>query len=183
MQREEQNKLMDEMFSPISNTILPASIEERLELYKKRNELEDSNINYKIIKQKFLNYRQYNLKVTKAKEAIPAYALYYSTLPRNRAQGRVEFSHNNLHHFNRDEIKFITLEYFNTLNSSNYNSIKELIFNPPSVESEIALRETILESKYDLTPIIILDTIVDKKLTITLNAKCYEDVKEKLIIL
>jgi hypothetical protein len=183
MQREEQNKLMDEMFSPISNTILPASIEERLKLYKKRNELEDSNIKYKIIKQKFLNYRQYNLRVIQAKEVVPSYALYYSTLPRKKAQGRVEFSHNNLHHFNRDEIKFITLEYFNSLSSSHYNSIKELIFNPPSVDREIALREKILESKYDLTPIIILDTIVDKKLTISLDAKCYEDVKEKIIII
>ncbi|MCV6606731.1 MAG: epoxyqueuosine reductase QueH, partial [Campylobacterales bacterium] len=40
-QRESQNKLMDEMFSPISNQILPESIESRLELYYKRNELEN----------------------------------------------------------------------------------------------------------------------------------------------
>jgi len=33
MQRADQNKLLDEMFSPISNRILPASIEERLKLF------------------------------------------------------------------------------------------------------------------------------------------------------
>ena len=32
---------MDEMFNPISNQILPESIEERLELYQKRNDYED----------------------------------------------------------------------------------------------------------------------------------------------
>ena len=58
IQRKEQNRLMDEMFSSISNQTLPASIEERLEMYKYRNELEDKNIKYKIIKQKFLNYRR-----------------------------------------------------------------------------------------------------------------------------
>ena len=33
MQREQQDKLMDEMFSPISNAILPASIEERIAIH------------------------------------------------------------------------------------------------------------------------------------------------------
>jgi len=36
MQRDQQERLMDEMFSPIANTILPASIEERLAMYEKR---------------------------------------------------------------------------------------------------------------------------------------------------
>ncbi|MDD4855454.1 MAG: epoxyqueuosine reductase QueH, partial [Sulfuricurvum sp.] len=40
MQRDQQHRLMDEMFSPISRQILPASIEERLELYTRRMELE-----------------------------------------------------------------------------------------------------------------------------------------------
>ncbi len=48
---------MDEMFSPISNQILPESIESRLSIYQKRDELEEKNIPYKIIKQRFLNYR------------------------------------------------------------------------------------------------------------------------------
>lgn len=86
MQREQQERLMDEMFSAISNQIQPASIEERLELYSRRNELEDKNIAYKIIKEKFLNYRQFNFKLISQKnEIIPAYALFYSTLPRKKA--------------------------------------------------------------------------------------------------
>lgn len=184
MQRDQQDKLMDEMFSPISNTILPASIEERLSMYTKRNALEDEGIAYKIIRQKFLNYRQFSFKVTQGKtQILPAYALSYSTLPRKRAQGRVEFEDKNIHYFNREEIKFITLESFNTLAKTDYKDIKTLIFNPPSFEEEFEIRTAINHSNYDLTPIIVLESISNSKLTIELDAKTYEDTKEKLIII
>ena len=184
MQREQQNRLMDEMFSPISNQILPASIEERLQMYKYRMELEDKNIEYRIIKEKFLNYRQFNFKLIKGKkEIIPAYALSYSTLPRKKAQGRVEFEHNNIHYFNREEIKFITLDKFNLECKTNYQNIKEIIFNPPSFDEELKLRSTLTSNAYDLSTIIIISKIIDSKLTIELNATNYEDTKEKLIIL
>jgi len=184
MQREQQERLMDEMFSPISNQILPASIEERLKMYTKRNKLEDENIKYKIIKQKFLNYRQLNFKVTEGKTTpVPAYALSYSTLPRKKAQGRIEYEDKNIHYFNREEIKFITLEQFNLLAQMQYKNINELIFSPPTFDEELRIRNTISNSNYDLTPIIVTQNISDKKLTIELDAKTYEDTKEKLIII
>ena len=184
MQREQQNRLMDEMFSPISNAVLPASIEERLKMYNKRNELEDEAIQYKIIKQKFLNYRQLNCKVIEGKkEVLPAYALSYSTLLRKKAQGRIEYEDKSVHYFNREEIKFITLEYFNSLCKTQYRTINELIFNPPSFDEELQIRNTISDLSYDLTPIIVLKSVSDKKLTVALDAKTYEDTKEKLIII
>ncbi len=184
MQREQQDKLMDEMFSPISNNILPASIEERLAMYKKRMQLEDEKIDYKIIKQKFLNYRQFNCKLTEGKKtSIPAYALAYSTLPRKRAQGKIEYSIDKLHYFNREEIKFITLADFSALCKRNFRSITDLVHNAPDFEEEIAIRYTLLGTHYDLTPIIVVEEISQKKLTLQLDAKTYEDTKEKLIIL
>ena len=184
MQREQQDKLMDEMFSPISGQILPASIEERLAMYTQRNALEDESKEYKIIKQKFLNYRQFNCKlIAGKKDVLEAYALSYSTLPRKKAQGRIEFAHNDIHHFNREEIKFITLQTYNKLSKSNYKSIKELIYNPLSYEEEMTLRASIVGSNYDLTPIIVVNEIPQSKLTLHLDAKTYEDTKEQLIIL
>ncbi len=184
IQRDEQDRLMDEMFSPISNQILPASIEERLELYKKRIELEDKNIEYKIIKEKFLNYRQFSFKlIQNKKDIIPAYALIYSTLPRKKAQGRIEFENKGIHYFNREEIKFITLGHFNSTCQSNYKSVKELIFNPLGVEKEIKLRNSLACGNYDLSPIIVVNEIPHAKLVVKLNAKTYEDVREKLIVL
>ena len=183
MQREQQNRLMDEMFSPISGAILPASIEERLEMYKKRIELEEKNIAYKIIKEKFLNYRQLSCKVTDNKNnSITAYALSYSTLPTNKAQGNIEFEDKNIHYFSRQEIKFVTLQHFNLACGFHYKNVKELIFNPPSFEKELHFRNSLACGNYDLTPIIITTEIPHAKLTIELNAKTYEDVKEKLII-
>ena len=183
-QREQQERLMDEMFSPISNKILPASIEERLNMYKYRMELEDKNIEYKIIKQKFLNYRQFSFRLIKGKkEVIPAYALSYSTLPRGKAQGRIEFEDKNIHYFNREEVKFVTLDFFNSTCGFEYKSTKELIFNPPNFDEEISFRTKLTNTNYDLNPIIIVDEIPDSKLTVILDAKTYEDVREKLIII
>ncbi len=184
MQREQQEKLMDEMFSPLSGAILPASIEERIELYTLRNQLEDEGKEYKIIKQKFLNYREFNFKVIKGKtNVLDAYALSYSTLPRKRAQGKVEYSVAGVHYFNREEIKFITLEFYNEQNSTHYKTIKELIYTPLSQEKELAFRAKINKTNYDLSPIIVMQEIPEGKLTITLDSKTYEDTKEKLIIL
>ncbi|OHD98566.1 MAG: hypothetical protein A3E21_09380 [Sulfurimonas sp. RIFCSPHIGHO2_12_FULL_36_9] len=153
-------------------------------MYKYRNELEDKNIAYKIIREKFLNYRQLNFKLLSDKtNVIPAYALSYSTLARKKAQGVVEFSHNNISYFNREEIKFVTLEFFNSACSFKYRTVNELIFNPPSFDEELKFRTISTSSNYDLTPIIIVDKIPQTKLTVELDAKIYEDVREKLIIL
>ncbi len=186
MQREQQNKLMDEMFSPICGSTLPASIEERLTLYTKRMELEEKNIPYKIVRHKFLNYRQLFFRLRKGKnEIIPAFALAYSTLPRKKAQGRIEYEIDGLYHFNREEIRFLSLERFNALAGTSYASVLELIYNPPSFSIQQQVRNILVDEIYDLSPIIVTDisSISDAKLNIELDAKTYEDTKEKLIIL
>ena len=184
MQREQQNRLMDEMFSPLSGAILPASIEERLALYRERNRVEEQLQEYKIIKQKFLNYRQLSFKLIKGKrESVDAYALSYSTLSRGRAQGRVEYNIEEIYYFNREEIIFVTLAYFNKQNSTNYSSIKELIYKPLSYDEEFHFRMSIEQTNYALSPIIVVAEVPEGKLTITLDAKTYEDSREKLIIL
>ncbi|RLA82416.1 MAG: diacylglucosamine hydrolase like protein, partial [Epsilonproteobacteria bacterium] len=86
MQREQQDKLTDELIYPIGQQIQPESIEERLELYQQRNLLKDCDI----VKQRFLNYRLLSGKVTISKKVVPSYFLCYSTLKNNKTQGRVE---------------------------------------------------------------------------------------------
>ena len=184
MQRDQQEKLMDEMFSPINNITLPASIEERLEIYKERMRLEDAGLEYKIMRQKFLNYRQFSCKLLKGKtQVIPAYALAYSYLPRKRAQGKVEYNIGDLHYMNREEVRFITLEYFNTLAKTTYQSVTELIFAQHPLERELQIRQQLSPSPYDLSPIIVVETIIESKLTLVLDAKVYDDTKEVLVAL
>ncbi len=182
MQRESQNKLMDEMFSPISNAVLPASIEERLSLYSYRMQLEEEGREYRIQKHKFLNYRQFTCKLTLGKSTpVPAYALSYSTLSRKRAEGRIETEIEGIHYFNREEMRFLTLEKFNELTCKSFGSIKELIYNPLSYEDEAELRLKITKSIYDLTPIIVVEKIPNEKISLFLDAKIYEDTKDKII--
>lgn len=182
MQRNQQEKLMDEMFSPVSAQALPASIEERLAMYEERMRLEDEGKTYRIVKEKFLNYRQFACHLTKGKTTpIPAHALCYSTLPRKHANGKIEYKQHSIHYFNRDDIRFITLETLNEMAGTQYETTAELIYNPPAPETEVELRFKLTQTPYDLSPILVVDEIPTGKLTLKLDAKVYEDTKERLI--
>ena len=173
----------DELYSPITNQILPASIEERLELFKKRDELEEKGIKYKIIKENFLNYRLLSGKVTIKKKTIDSYILFYSYLDRKNG-GRVEFYKDDIYHLNRMQIKLITLNKFNKLLNKNYTSILDIYKNPPSIDEEINVREKILNTKYNLSPIIILEEIpLEVRIDVDIQAKIYPDNKEVLIVI
>ncbi|MDD2949854.1 MAG: epoxyqueuosine reductase QueH [Sulfuricurvum sp.] len=183
MQREQQHRLMDEMFSPLSRRILPASIEERLELYKKRMELEDQGTSYRIIKERFLNYRLIRSSVKSGSEIIPSYPLFYSTINRTQAQGNIDFEIDGQFFLNREEVRFITLETFNTLTDSDYKDTKELMLNAPLIETEIALRSRLTGSPFNTSAIIVVDEIPSAKITLLLETKTYDDTREKLIVL
>lgn len=83
---------------------------------------------------------------------------------------------------NREEVKFITLETFNMLSKSSFKTVREMIFNPLSVEREIEVRQKLCNSPYDLSPIFVLDEVKDGKIDIYLDAKTYEDNREYLIL-
>jgi len=181
IQRDQQERLTDELFSPVSNTVLPGSIEERLALYEERMRLEDEGIAYEIIKEKFLNYRQFTCKLTLGKTHTPAaYALCYSTLPRQKVQGRMAHSIDNIFYLNREEVRFITLTEFNKRARTHYVDVKTLIYQPPAFHEELQIRQHLLGSTFDLSPVIVVDTIPEGKLTLELHAKVYEDTKERL---
>lgn len=182
-QRNAQDRLMDEMFSPIDGRVLPASIEERLALYKERIALEEKQQRYKILKTRFSNYRLLSLRVNVAKQPQLAHALFHSTLSRKRVQTRVEFTHNGVAYCQHEGVKIITLEHFNALSSRNYSSVKALIFNPPTVEEEYALRYNITQRYANIDTILIMQRIPDAKIEILLTTKQYEDTKEQLITL
>ncbi len=184
MQREHQERLMDEMFSPLNRTILPASIEERLALYETRMQLEDAGREYHIVKEKFLNYRQFTCKLTLGKTTpVAVHALPYSTLPRKRAQGKIEQHFGDMHYMNRDDIRFITLAHYNTLAQTRFLHVTDLIFNTPSFEAELHVRAALGCLPYDLTPIFVVDTIPEGSFTVVLDAKIYEDTRERLFSL
>ena len=172
----------DELYSPITNQILPASIEERLVLYEKRDKLEEQNIDFKIVKENFLNYRLLSGKVSIKKETIPSYILFYSYLERKNG-GRIEFIENGIYHLNRMQIKFISLDKFNELLKKEYKNIYEIYKNPPTIEEEMLIREKLMETKYNLTPLIVLKKVpLDKRIDVEIDSKIYPDSKEVIKI-
>ncbi len=181
IQREEQQKLCDELLNPINQQIFPESIESRIELYTARNNFENTNTKYKVIKERFLNYRLLNAKVSINKIAIPSYFICYSTLQNQKAQGKIEYSQNKLHYLNKQEVKIMSLQDFNVLTNSNYKNVKELIWSPLSFENELSYRDKILNSSFDLSCLIILDIIPTSKIEIVCNSKTYYDVRERII--
>jgi len=181
MQREQQQKLADELFSPISQQIQPESIEARIELYKQRWAYEDNNIEYKIIKERFLNWRQMHGLLKVKKEVIPAHFLPYSTLKSEYTRGKVDVQVGDLHYMNRDEVKFITLDTYNKLTQNHYESIYQLIYSSPSFEKEITARNKLILNSYDLSVILVVEVIPTQKVEILYKSHIYEDVREVLL--
>jgi predicted adenine nucleotide alpha hydrolase (AANH) superfamily ATPase len=180
MQRDQQNRLDDELFTPLSGQQQPESIEERIALYEKRWQLETENRPYKITKERFLNYRLLYGYIRQKKETIPAHFLPYSTIKGDYTRGKIEYSVNHLHYFNRSEVKFITLQHYNNLLKTDYTSIKALLFKPPPFETECNLRTHLGLDKYSLSTIAVVNEIPQGKLELILQSKVYEDVKEVL---
>ncbi len=183
IQRDQQNKLADELFVPISAQIQPESIEARIVMYEKRWEMEEKNIPYKIIKQRFLNWRLTSGLLRVRNTVVPAHFLPYSTLRGNYSRGKIECSIDNLYYMSRDEVRFITLDTYNTLASTAYVTVTNLIYNPPSFDEEIAIRSKLGITTYDLSTLLVVEEIPDKKIEIFCQSKIYEDVKEVLITL
>ena len=181
IQRDQQKKLADELFVPISAQIQPESIEERIEMYEKRWKLEEEEKPHKIVKQRFLNWRLNSGLLRVRKEVVPAHFLPYSTLKSAYSRGKIEYSVGDVHHMNRDEVRFITLAHFNALAETAYQNVTELVFSPPTFSEEVALRAKLGTTPYDLSVILVVDEIPDKKIEILCQSKTYSDVKEVLI--
>jgi predicted adenine nucleotide alpha hydrolase (AANH) superfamily ATPase len=181
MQRDCQKKLCDELLSPINNQILPESIESRIELYTIRNQLRKEKKNYKIVKKIFLNYRLLTASVKINKKIVPSYFICYSTLQNKKIKGKIEYTINHIHYLNKNGVKLMNLNIFNKLNNTNYNNIKELMWSPLNFDDELKFRTTTLSNTFDLSTLIILDTISYENIEIICNSKVYEDVKEEII--
>ena len=179
-QQKRHQEIIDELISPFPFQILPSSIEEKLEFYGKRIELEEKGIKYKIIKENFLNYRLLNAKIEVKKNVIPNYVLFYSYLDRPQ-RVRIEFEKEGIAYANRAQIIFVKVSKINEILNKNYKSIKDFYKNPLTIDEEIEFRGKILNSKYSLSPIIILDEFEDVRYDIEINSKIYPDNKEILI--
>lgn len=182
-QRSYQNRLADELFSPITQQVLPATIEERLTLYTKRLTLEEQDKEYRILKERFLNYKEFFALVKENKKVVTSKFLFFSTLRSKKANGRIEFSHNEISYLNRDEVKFIDIKTFNTLANTQYANTRELSFANIDYNLEIQVRQNLLQNSHDMSCLIVLDKVnKEAKYEIFLDSKVFEDVRENLVL-
>ena len=182
-QRDQQQRLSDELFSPITKQIQPESIEERIELYTKRIELEENGIKYKIIREKFLNYRLLRGFVKQNNRVINSYFLPYSITKRKLVKAKISYVIEEKYFLNREEIIFISLKTFNRLSNKEYATVHDLYRNSLSFEEEIKVREKLIKTPFSLSPIIILNNIDNSaKYQIYCDASSYKDVRESLVI-
>ncbi len=181
IQRDQQDKLADELFVPLSKQIQPESIEERIAMYEKRWEMEEANTPHKIIKQRFLNWRLMMGLLRVRKEVVPAHFLPYSTLKGEYTRGKIEYHIGEVYHMNRDEVRFITLEHYNELADTDYKTVTELIYAPPVFSKELEVRAKLGVTPYDLSIVMVVEEIPSNKIEIICQSKTYSDVKEVLI--
>jgi len=183
VQREQQERLKDELNCPITKQILPSSIEERIELYKQVIEYEENGEKFRLKREKFLNYRLLQGFVRAGKSrVIPSYILFYSTLSRDFTRGKIEYIEDEIGYFNREEILFLSVEKYNFFSNKAYKNIADMMKNPPSVEEEIAVRKKLsCGEMLNLNAVIVLNSIEKLKLEILLRAKTYSDVRENLV--
>ncbi|RUM66189.1 MAG: diacylglucosamine hydrolase like protein [Sulfurospirillum sp.] len=181
-QRDMQDRLADELFSPITKQIQPESIEDRIELYKKREELEEKGVSYKIIREKFLNYRLLRGYISLNKNVVPSYILPYSTIKRKFLKTKIETKINNYFITRHENIYLITLDEFNKLSNKNYKNIQDIINHPLSFDEELKIRNKIIQNFYSLSPVIIIKNIEpNTKISLYIEAKTYQDTREHLV--
>lgn len=184
VQREQQNRWLDELSAPLRPQILPSSIEERIALYEKVMEHEAKQTLFRLVREKFLNYRVLRAWVKNNQEVIPSYILFYSTCKKEYMKTHVEFISQGIAYLAKEEARFIALQTFNTQANTAYKTVKEMLQNPPTIEIELGFRRAYQSSECaSLSPLIVLDEIKIETYELFIQSKTYPDIRENLVLI
>lgn len=180
LRQRKDKTFIDELMSPITRQILPASIEARTKLYKKIISLEKKGVTFKLEREKFLNYRLLSAKVLVDKKPIKTHILFYSHFKNTKTQFMQNLDIKGRFSSFKDELIFWDFEYFNTLCKGKFNNFEAFLKKPLSIEKEITLR-TKLFGSYHLSPIIICKNLPKGKVEVIAKSEIYFDTREKII--
>lgn len=181
LEKQRKEALLYEFLSPINRQILPASIEEKIQLYEKISQLEEEGKKFELQKIKFLNYRLLRAYIKVKDEILPSYFLYNSLFNRENYSFSLNMEEE-LFFSSKEAMIFLTLKKFSDLAGKNFSSIKELNLSPLTLEEELKIREKLSENS-SLNPIIILEDKVKAKINLYVKSASFIDFKEKLVIL
>lgn len=182
-QRLQQGRSASELYAPIDRSVLPGSIEERIALYEKRMELEERGEPYRILREKFQNYRLLRGYVKWEGEVIPSYFLPYAKLPRVKEKGRVEIIQDGVACLNRENIRIVDLKTFNKIANTRYKDVKELIYSGIGFDAVMAVRAVLVSTPFAYSPLVVVDRVQNGKYEILCDSRFYEDTREFLVTL
>jgi predicted adenine nucleotide alpha hydrolase (AANH) superfamily ATPase len=171
-QRDMQMRYKDELISSITNQVLPASIEERLDFHSKVSKSSE------IVKENFLNFRLNFGKVSISKKVVPSYFLFYSHSERKKISGKVEKIVDDIAYLNRDSVKILSLESLKRFGKS-FNSIFEISF---TISEELEIRNKIEKNSHSLSPILILEKFPKSKVEIELESEIFVSSNSQLLL-
>ena len=179
--KQRENSQIYELISSVDKQILPNSIEEKLKFYKKVHKLKNKGIKFEIIRDKFMNYRLLSGLVKFDGVAVESFIFHNSHFRRKYIKFSLENSQN-LALIDKDEIKFISLDFFNKTAKKSYKNMSEILKNPPSLKCQEKVREKIGVSG-GFSPIILVEKIPQCRVEIIANSDLYLDVREILVII
>ncbi|PAF43004.1 epoxyqueuosine reductase QueH [Helicobacter sp. 11S03491-1] len=192
-QRNKQNRFSLEMISHIGSQILPGSIEERQQVFDRRNDLEKYAKEYILTQRKYILWRLLNAKVQRGEQYIPSYVIAKSQNKKDVRTGPIIWIKPNLFenipafyslqdkiqeyykksyfigYAKKDDTIFVHLKLFNLLLQTSYQTIKEIIYHPPKYNDEIFFRN-ILCGDDSINPIIIVDEMFVE--SVRINIQC-----------
>ncbi len=181
IQKESQNRSPFELYSPLKRQILPASIEERTQVFRELETAKKNNDKPFLAQKTIATYRLLNGGVWLSKNSNP---LNCYILARSKSKARVRI--NDLRwvfsqrlkvvvgYSQRDETLFLTLESLNILMAKRYDNLKDLSLNPLSYEEELFLRALVSGSE-SLNPIIVLEECLEKTLFVEIKSVFQEE--------
>ncbi|MCH5336528.1 MAG: epoxyqueuosine reductase QueH [Campylobacter sp.] len=183
LKKQKENKaFIDELMSPLSRQILPASIEARIKLYKKVCSLEKKGVKFELLREKFLNYRLLKALIKINNQVVKAHILFYSHFKNVYTKFSLNDDFKGIYKALKDELVFLDFEYFNALCKNKFKNYEHFLKKPLSVEQEIKLRQKLFGA-YNLSPIIILEQISKGRYEISAKSEIYFDTKEKIVLL
>lgn len=172
-QQKSEEHLIKELSSSIyKNQILPGSIEEKLQFFKKVVRLESKNKQFSIIREKFLNYRLLYARIKANKNTTKAFVLFYSHFKSRKINLSLDAS-KELIMCNKDELCVISFKKANEF--FKYENYEEFLKNPPSIKKQISFRAKLF-NHYNLSPIIIIENIPEK-IEIIAKSIIFEDTR------
>lgn len=182
-QRVSQGRLASELISPVDRRVLPGSIEERVAMYEQRLTLEKKGIAYRIVREKFLNYRLLRAYVKTEGTVIPSFFFPGGKLSRKKEKARVDFIRDGIAYLNRDNIRILDLAAFNKRAKTDFVSVFDLIASDLSYDDLLQIKARITESRESFSPIIVIGRIESKRYDVMMESVFYEDTREFLVTL